>query len=274
MGAFRDAVRQLVESDPPMTVRQAFYRAVAAGLVRKTDGDYDAIGNALLWLRRNDALAWSAITDGTRWQRRVTTYSSVEDALRQTARFYRRNLWQQQQVSLEVWTEKDALSGVIWPVVEEFDVPLMVSKGFASETYLHAAAEQIVADRKPVHIGFLGDHDPSGVLIDKVIEGKLRRFAPRAEIHFERLAVRPDQIAALGLPTRPTKRDRNPHAKGFVGDSVEVDAIPPAVLRGLVHAFIMRHIDRRQLMICRAAERSEREALTCLLNHLGEATSD
>jgi len=35
----------------------------------------------------------------------------------------------------------------------------------------------------------------------------IRRQAPDAEIHFERLAVTPEQIPAWDLPTRPTKAD-------------------------------------------------------------------
>ena len=41
------------------------------------------------------------------------------------------------------WCEKDALAGVLLDVTSEFDVPLMVSKGFASESYLHSAAAVI-----------------------------------------------------------------------------------------------------------------------------------
>jgi hypothetical protein len=37
-----------------------------------------------------------------------------------------------------VWTEKDALAGVLVEVTVEYDVPLMVSRGFASVSYLPA----------------------------------------------------------------------------------------------------------------------------------------
>ena len=50
-------------------------------------------------------------------------------------------------------------------------------------------------------------------------------FAPSAGVVFERLAVTPDQIHELGLPTRPTKASDS-RAKGFDGGSVEVDATP------------------------------------------------
>ena len=101
--------------------------------------------------------------------------------------------------------QKDALSGVIIPETNYYDVPLMVARGYASLSFLHSAAEGISEIGKPAYIYHLGDYDPSGVNAGEKIEETLRELAPDAEIHFERLAVTPDQISAWNLPTRPTK---------------------------------------------------------------------
>ena len=68
-------------------------------------------------------------------------------------------------------------------------------------------------------------------------------------------------MRTYSLQTRPTKREGNPHAKNFSGESVEVDALPVSVLQQLVRNAIERHIDQRQLAITKEAEASEREAL-------------
>jgi hypothetical protein len=57
-------------------------------------------------------------------------------------------------------------------------------------------------------VHYFGDHDPSGVHIDRNIERQLRELAPHAYISFERVAVRPEQIEEWGLLTRPTKQVR------------------------------------------------------------------
>ena len=89
----------------------------------------------------------------------------------------------------------------------------------------------------------------------------LRRLnQPDADITFQRIAVNQDQIAAMDLPTRPTKKSDS-RSKAFVGESVELDAIPPATLRQMVHNCITEHIDTRALEIQRIAEREERRAL-------------
>jgi hypothetical protein len=154
-------------------------------------------------------------------------------------------------------------------------VPLLVARGFSSESFLHATAEQIKDDRRPTYIYHFGDHDPSGIRIDGQIERGLRRLAPEAEIHFSRLAVSREQIATWKLPTRPTKRDKNRHAKGFEGRSVELDAIPAWRLRELVRNAISRHVDARALHTVQAAEASEMDTLRRLADReLGKTFED
>ena len=102
--------------------------------------------------------------------------------------------------------------------------------------------------------------------IPRNVERRLREFAPDAEIHFERVAVTPDQISAWGLPTRPTKVT-DTRAKSFTGESVEVDAIPPATLRQLTRNCIKQHVDPHHLKAIEAAEQSERSLLEAIADH-------
>ena len=77
---------------------------------------------------------------------------------------------------------------------------------------------------------YVGDWDPSGKVIPEKIEAELRMHAPEAEIHFRRLAVNPDQIDNLNLPSRPAKASDS-RAKSFTGGAVEAEAIPVAICR-------------------------------------------
>jgi hypothetical protein len=264
MAADFDRLLTLAEEHQPLTVRSGFYLYGTRGFVEKTERGYKQVQRDLLALRRAGRMPYDWISDSTRWMRKPRTYSSKEDALLALSSSYRRALWDSQKVYVEVWCEKDALAGTILPVTREWDVPLMVSRGFASETYCYEAAMVLAAQDKPCFVYYLGDHDPSGGLIDPSIERKLREFAPDADVTFERLAVLPWQIEEWGLPTRPTKRENNRHAKRFRGDSVELDAIPPAQLRALVRQAIEQHIDRRALKALRAQEERDRRDLETL----------
>jgi hypothetical protein len=185
----------------------------------------------------------------------------LRHALAETAKFYRRRLWDDADAYVEIWVEKDALTGVIDVVTGDYDVPLMSAKGYPSLSFLHSAAGQMARENRPCFIYQFGDHDPSGVDAARAIEESLREMAPRAEIHFERRAVTPAQIDAWRLPSRPTKVSDPRSKKWTGGDSVELDAIDPDTLRGLVRDCIERHVNREQLAVLLVAEKSEREQL-------------
>lgn len=245
----------------PMTVRQVFYQAVSAGVIAKTETEYkQTICRLLTDMRKANELPWQWLADNTRWMRKPRTETGLAAMLDRTAETYRRALWEQQPAYVEIWLEKDALAGVLYEETESWDVPLMVTRGYSSHTFLASAAETIREVGKPVYLYYFGDYDPSGVHIPQVIERQLREMAAGAEIHFNRVAVNPSQITAWDLPTRPTKKTDS-RAKSFKGESVEVDAIPPKTLRALAHNSIIRHIDPAIYQRTLDIEKLERETL-------------
>ena len=206
MAARRSALLKIVASAPPMTVRQVFYQATVHGLVDKTEAGYDKVQRELVKLRSTGDLPFRWIADLTRWQRRPTTFDGPGDALRETARLYRKSLWATAESRVEIWLEKDALSGVIVDVTAESDVPLMVTRGYPSLTFLAAAADQIRAMKRPTFIYHLGDFDPSG------------QDAAR---------VRRNKAARVGAPRRDTFRThrRDADAGSRIGTSYAADQI-------------------------------------------------
>ncbi len=250
-----------------MTVRQVFYQASVRDLVDKTEAGYRRVQNDLVLLRRSGAMPYDWLADNTRWMRRPRTFNSIKQALNDTARLYRKSLWPDADAYVEVWLEKDALAGVVDPTTSDFDVPLMVARGYASLSFLHSAAEQISEIDKPTYIYHLGDFDPSGVNAGEKIEETLREMAPDVELYFERLAVSKGQIAEWNLPTRPTKSS-DTRSKGFGEISVELDAIAPETLRQLVRTAIERHLPPKQFEVLKAAEESERTLLRRLVREV------
>jgi hypothetical protein len=255
------ALYDVVQANQPVTVRQVFYQMVSRGEIDKTENEYKhTVGRLLTEMRLYEGLPYGWLVDTTRRMRKPWTSSSMESALKWTAELYRRSLWDNQEVYVEIWLEKDALSGVLYEVTGEWDVPLMVTRGYSSLTFLHDAAEAIYRADKPTYLYYFGDYDPSGVDISRVTEERLREFAPDADITFERVAVNQEQIRQMDLLTRPTK-GKDTRNKSFQGESVEVDAIPPVTLRAMAEECITQHIDQHMLMVTRAAEESEREWL-------------
>lgn len=251
----------ILEAEHPMTVRQVFYQAVTRGLVAKTEREYQrTVIRLLSEMRRSKAVPFTWIADNTRWMRKPATHDSMEAALAETARFYRRSLWANTDVTVEIWLEKDALSGVLYDITATYDVPLMVTRGYPSLSFLQSAAEAFGADAREVCIYYFGDWDPSGLDISRVVERDLREMSPSVDLTFERVAVTEAQIKRWNLPTRPTKKE-DVRAKTFKGDSVEVDAIPSAILRGIAQFCIEQHLDSEELEEMQVIEAQERETL-------------
>jgi hypothetical protein len=252
----------------PVTVRGLYYQAEVAGLpgIDKTDSSYQKVQRQVLSLRREGRLDYSDIADATRWMRKPRSHDSVEDAIADTARTYRRSLWTDAEDYVEIWCEKDALAGVIYPITSKFDVPLMVARGFASETFCYEAIAAREGNYRPYYVYYLGDFDRAGHDAARSLEEKLTRFAEEdgIEVIFEQIAVAPSQVERWKLPTREPKRvsaaDRNwPH---FF--ACELDAIPPDIMRTLVADAIDNHVDYAALKVLKVAEESERELLKAL----------
>ena len=260
----REALWDIINDGRPMTVRQVFYQATVRGLVEKAESGYAKVQTDLTVMRRADELPYDWLADNTRWQRKPNTFDSVEDALRETARFYRKALWKDIDAYVEIWLEKDALSGVIYPVTSMYDVPLMVARGYASLSFLYNAAE-CTSTRSTFR-------RTSTISATSIRPASMRaRRSKRRCASWRRTpssissAVTEEQIAFWDLPTRPTKK-KDTRAKYFGDTSVELDAIDPTELRNIVQEAIEAHLPADQFEVLKAAEESERDIISRLVN--------
>jgi hypothetical protein len=270
------AMYSALKADRPMTVRQVYYRMVVAALVPKHEGrGYNVVQGQLLLMRREGVVPYAWVIDNSRRRHELTTYSTAGEAIRDAADRYRQSMWENQPHRVEIWCEKDALSVIIGAICDRYDVPLLVTHGFSSESYLYEASKVIESHDKPTHVFHFGDYDPSGVLIDpKAEEGLLRLVEGTADITFTRVAVTEAMRDSGNWPTRPTKffsddGKPNPHAKDFEGDSMELDALGPAELRALVEDTITGMIDEQVWLEAEDRERGQRAELDAILRRLG-----
>lgn len=250
----------LDKGERPMTVRQVFYRAVVAHLVAKTEYDGTVV-RLLTELRRSGVIPYEWIADATRWMRKPETWSSAEQWLDYQARTYRRAIWDEQDVAVEVWCESSSLAGVLIDVTREWDVPLYPCNGQPSLSFLHAAGGNLESEQRPVFVYYVGDYDGAGMDITSKVERGIREFAPSVELHFERIAVTPRQIEEMQLPTRPpNERDKK---RGWES-CVEAEAIDPSTLRALVNNSIVRHIDSETYRRVMNEQQATRDTLRML----------
>ena len=249
-----------------MTVRHLFYKLVSAGVVEKSEAEYDGtVARLAVELRRSGDIPFGKIVDGSRLYSAPTTYDSIEDALADTAATYRRNYWRGADRDVEVWCEKDAIRALIQNVTWQYATPLMVTRGFSSESIVQQLAEETLRSGKPRVILSLNDYDPSGSIMLADILSRAKHYAPEALFVPQQVALTRQQVDEYKLPTRPTKTAGNTHAAKFEDtQSVELDAMEADDLRALLREAIEKHIDPHELHVMQQAEASERRILAVM----------
>jgi hypothetical protein len=163
--AIRDEICAILKADNPQTVRQCFYQLVARGTIEKTEKEYQGTVIRLLGeMRLAGRIPWSWIIDESRRTIELQTFDNIHDALEHTAKFYRRSALRDCDVYIEIWSEKEALSGIIWDEAGDYAVPVVVSKGMPSLTQVYGSFLNIKRAARAGKNSFIyqfGDHDPT-----------------------------------------------------------------------------------------------------------------
>lgn len=253
-----DAAFYELEEYNPMTLRQVFYRLVAGQVLENTLRRYKALGVALVKARQEGIIPWHWIEDRLRRPRHVSMWEDLGDFAEVAATAYRRDVWATQPEYLEVWLEKDALSGVFEQVLQCYGVTLNVGRGYDSWSSIHEAAQRLDS----AIVFHFGDFDPSGVDMVRSLEERLRFFGCYPEI--VKVALTLEDIERYDLPPAMAKRtdSRTPAFIAKYGDvSVELDALPPAVLGERVETAVCERLDMDAISDVWEQEKSERQAL-------------
>lgn len=271
MQSLLNATLKALDDEPgAMTIRHLCYVMESRGYIEKTERAFKTYDGHLVNWRRQGLIPWNAFVDNTRWYYGSVVYDGLEEALRQSQNAYRRNLWADLPVYVEIWTEKDAIAGILLEEADVYGVQVLPLRGFASLSMLHNAAatfRQMARRGKEVYVYYFGDHDPSGRLIDPSALRSLEEDFGAA-VNFERVALTEDQIEVYNLPTRPTKESN--HSKNFKGRSVEIDALAMDVLRSLVDRAISQHLPPGWLEMMKRIEAQERATLDHVITFMEE----
>lgn len=241
------AVKSVIaEYDVALTLRQIYYRLVASQIIPNMQKYYIKLSRLCVKARDEGLLPESAFSDRLRQPQKPSSWHDLNEFLNTVKKSYRRDKWVTQSKYIEVWTEKDALRGVIQPITNEYGVTLLVVRGQVSRTAIYEAKERfIIAYRtgKEPHLLYFGDFDPSGLSIFNSLTERLNEMVDSVDC--QRLALTPEQIKKHKLPQDPAKTT-DPNYKSFTkkyGDAVvELDALPPDELQELIEQSISKFV--------------------------------
>ncbi len=263
-----------------LTLRQLYYQFVARDLIPNTERSYKRLGRIVSDARLAGIIDWEAIEDRTRQLEKLPQWDSVSSILEASARQFRYDAWADQPVRVEVWIEKDALTGVIEQVCRSWQVPFFACRGYSSQSAQWEAGQRFEAydrdhDQRTI-ILHLGDHDPSGIDMTRDNKDRLFMFACD-RVTVRRLALNYDQVEAYNPPPNPTKltdsRARD-YLQVFGSSCWELDALPPSVIADLVDDAIRAEMDPLAWEGSMQRQQDARDALVNMADQWAENEGD
>jgi hypothetical protein len=158
-----------------------------------------------------------------------------------------------QPFRLAIIGEKSSLEPVLGPVAGRYGADLYLPTGEISETQVHRMATVAAADGRPLVVFYFSDCDPAGWQMGISVARKLQAFrellGEKLEFDVHRVALVPDQVRDLGLPSTPLKKTESRAAKweqAMGTAQTEIDALAalqPDVLAGIARGAVGRFYD-------------------------------
>ena len=250
--------------DFALTLRQIYYQLVAKQIIPNEQRYYKKLSRICVAGRDEGILPEEGFADRLREVDKLSSWVDLNEFMETVRRSYHKDKWQNQDRYLEIWTEKDALRGVLSQVTYQYDVSLMVARGQLSRTAIYEASKRYkTKSDKECYLFYCGDFDPSGLSIYDSIKKRLGDFG--ISINFERIALTEEQIEKYKLPSDPGKQS-DPNYNKFVslyGSDmvVELDSLPPDVLRDIIKDCITKNINNGLLAQVQEEEEAEKVSL-------------
>lgn len=262
-----------------LTLRQLYYQLVARDIIPNESNWYKQLGEVVSNGRLGGHIDWDSIVDRGRNPVMPSQWDSPAEILQAAADGFRLDRWKGQRYHVEVWCEKDALSGVIEPVCQRYHVRFLANRGYSSSTAMYDAAQrfQVAASQgqSPVVL-YLGDHDPSGLDMSRDVQDRLDLLTYEMGVETFRLALNYPQVSDYSPPPNPTKI-KDSRAKEYIGqygmESWELDALEPQVLDGLISDAIEQFLDPEEWELVVAEEEAGRQRIREAAKGLKDAGS-
>lgn len=263
-----------------LTLRQLYYQLVSRDVIPNQQKEYTKLSILLKEGRMAGVVDWDAIEDRLRKPSVPSSWEEPIDILEACIKQYACPRQSGQEVYMEVWVEKDALSGVLSRVTEKYHIPILVCRGYSSASAMHDSFKRFKRAslrEQEIKILYVGDFDPSGEDMVRDIEDRIWEFALGDDgcglfrFSIDKIALTPAQIEEYNPPPNPAKRS-DPRAEKFIeehGDeSWEVDALPPEVLNNVLETNIAKHIDMDLYNKVLEKEKVDKKKLKSLTTYL------
>jgi hypothetical protein len=162
-----------------LTLRQLYYQLVSRKVIPNRQTEYSKLSNLLKEGRMSGIVDWEAIEDRLRVPYTPASFDSPRQIVEAAIQQFKMPRMKGQKNYVEVWVEKDALSGVLRRVTSQYHVPILVNRGYSSATAMFDSYERFkeaIMKDQFCTILYLGDFDPSGQDMIRDIKDRTLEF--------------------------------------------------------------------------------------------------
>jgi hypothetical protein len=253
-----------------LTLRQLYYRLVTQNVIPNRPNEYAKLSDVLTEGRLGGIVDWNSIEDRVRVPKRPYTVDDIDDAISDTVNQYRLDRQLGQKNYVEMWTEKDAISNILYRQTAEYGIPLLVNRGYSSTTAMYESykrMERAIKRGQVPHVVYFGDHDPSG--LDMALRDIPERLNDLfgTDVVCKHIGITMPQIEQFDPPPNPAKIT-DPRAKWYIGEygdsSWEVDALEPKDMHDVIHEELSQIIDLDMFEKKKTQEEKERKEIALL----------
>jgi hypothetical protein len=255
----------------PLTERQIFYQLVSIGFLRNCKSDSNSLSkDCLCKARRKGDLDPEWIIDDSREIRKEEIWIDDKEFFKDSRNHidnlylsYNRNLWQTQPQFVMVYLEKEALSRIFQRVVRPYQCPLIIARGFGSDSQIYEMSKVSYEMTKDFEgsgltwIQVYTDRDPSGRDIYHSLRTRLG-FYFKNPFKVELCALSKQQIHKYNLLKQPKYLKK----KKKTIQIVELDAFKPSDLEQIIRDNIEKRIlDKNAWITENTTEKQETQSL-------------
>lgn len=249
-----------------ITVRQFYYHTISTGIfpfprtAQEGGNIYQNIDrytvNARLW----GIIPFNSIADTTDLLG-TELYDDIEEPVNNAIDNFRSIWWEEQEHYVEVWLEKRALARTFNAITDEYGVFVSCAGGYPTLAQMNNFGARQQRFRKRNRILYFGDLDPSGKDMPRNLRERFSMLGINALV--DSVALKREDVEEYNLPRNPTK-PKDTRIQWYIDTygidyAVELDALPPEVLRQKIRDAIEQYVDVDILQRCKEEDERVKE---------------
>ena len=257
---FYHALLGFVNEHRYITDRQFYYHLVEQPLgspirldvstARLATNAYAKVIDLTVTCRLAGLISLDSILDDTALLGTTQYACPIETYLLLQVNEYRSNWFEKQKYYVECWLEKRALSRIFQSITDAYGVYLSVSGKYPSLAQVKSAIDRFEDYDKPKVILYFGDLDPTGKDMPRYLREMFSELGC-TDVTIEEITVNVSDVENYGLPKIPLKsKDKRTewYMRTFGIDyGVEIDALPPSLLRQKIAEVIQYFLDTERI---------------------------